>query len=385
LLFNRTFAKTIKSIDLKNFEQLGIQADFVKGLNELGIETPTEIQEQVIPLLLEKTTDLIAQANTGTGKTAGYGLPLLHKIDPKRDEVQGLILCPTRELSQQVAKQLFRYTKYTQKMFAEAVYGGEYIGKQISRLQRPTHVVVATPGRLIDLVKKDAVDLKKVRYVILDEADEMLSMGFQSELEQILKYTSSAKSKWLFSATMPTGVVHIAKKYMSADAVKIKANQDSSVNKNIEHCYTFCNKNEKLKVALDFLKTEGDSRGIVFCKTKASAQRFAKQLHAKNIAADALHGDLTQMERDKVMRAFKNERLRLIVATDVAARGLHIDNLAFVIHYELPDNSEYYVHRSGRTGRAGKEGLSFCLIAPSEIDIIRRYEDVLDVEFNTYS
>ncbi|MCB9361421.1 MAG: DEAD/DEAH box helicase [Flavobacteriales bacterium] len=365
-----------------NFEELGVRKDFIKGLTELNIVEPTEIQTEVIPLLLTTTTDLVGQAQTGTGKTAAYGLPLLHQIDPKKNVVQGLILCPTRELGQQVAKQLFKFTKYTDKIFTEAVYGGAKIDMQIVSLKRPTHIVVATPGRLIDLLNRKAVDLSNVKTVILDEADEMLSMGFKKELDEILKRLKKAENKWLFSATMPIGIKDIVDTHMAEDAHRIEVSADKVVNKKIEHQYLICDDVEKLQVLMQFLRTQKENRGVIFCKTKAATQKLAKQLIAKNVAADAIHGDLLQKERDKVMRAFKNESLQILIATDLAARGIDIEALSFVVHYQLPDQEEYYTHRSGRTARAGKEGISLAIVNPVEMKQLRYFEKALKITFN---
>ena len=366
---------------MKTFEELGIRKDFNKGLKELNIIIPTEIQNEVIPLLLNKDTDLVGQAQTGTGKTAAYGLPLLHRINPKQDFVQGLILCPTRELGQQVAKQLFKYTKYSDKIFTESVYGGAKIEQQIAALTRPTHIIVATPGRLIDLVQRKAVDLSNVKTVILDEADEMLSMGFKAELDQILSFLSSAKNKWLFSATIPQGIKQIVNKHMSEDAHRIEVSGSNVVNKNIEHQYFVCSEDEKFQSFMQFVRSQGKNRGMVFCKTKVAAQKLAKRLIAKNVPADAIHGDLLQKERDKVMRAFKNEKVQLLVCTDIAARGIDVDSLSFVVHYQLPEKDEYYTHRSGRTARAGKEGISFSFLSPTEVKYIRQFERNLGIGF----
>ena len=366
---------------MKNFEELGISKGFVKGLTELNIITPTDIQQKVIPLLLDSSADIVAQAQTGTGKTAAYGLPLLEQIDPNLSEVQGLILCPTRELGQQVAKQLFKFTKYSAKIFTEAVYGGEQIDRQIASLKRPTHIVVATPGRLIDLVKREAVDLSSVKTVILDEADEMLSMGFKNELDEILTFLPSVKNKWLFSATIPHGIQEIISQHLSDDAHEVRVHRDNIVNKKIKHQYLVCEENEKLFILMQFLKSEHKNRGVIFCKTKVAAKKLAKQLIAKNVATDAIHGDLLQKERDKVMRAFKNKTLQILVATDVAARGIDIEGLSFVVHYQLPESDEYYTHRSGRTARAGKEGVSMCLVNTSKVKTIRNYERTLGIGF----
>ncbi len=364
-----------------NFKELGISDNIVKGLTELNILIPTDIQKKVIPSLLGSKTDIVAQAPTGTGKTAAYGLPLLEQIDASSDDIQGLILCPTRELAQQVAKQLFRFIKYSDKIFIESVYGGEKIDRQISALQRPTQIIVATPGRLIDLVDKKAVRLSKVKTIILDEADEMLSMGFQNELDQILSFLTGVDNKWLFSATMPHGIQEMVKKHLDNDAVRFEVKPGSVVNKNILHQYLVCDESEKLNALLLFLKSQHKNRGVVFCRTKAAAKKLAKQLIAKNIATDAIHGDLLQKERDKVMRAFKNETLRILVATDVSARGIDISGLTFVVHYQLPESDEYYTHRSGRTARAGKEGTSICFVNNAEIKKLRNYESKLGIKF----
>jgi len=364
-----------------NFEELGIRKDLIKGLNDLKIISPTQIQSEVIPLLINESKDLVGQAQTGTGKTAAYGLPLLQRIEPKRKVVQGLILCPTRELGQQVAKQLFKFTKYTDKIFTEAVYGGAPIEKQISALRRPTHIIVATPGRLIDLVKRKAVDLSHVKVIILDEADEMLSMGFKTELDEILGHLSKSKEKWLFSATLPHGIRQIINQHLSEDAYKIEVSGRNVVNSHINHQYIICDEYDKLNVLLKFLKTQVENRGLIFCKTKAATQKLAKQLKAKNISADAIHGDLLQKERDKVMRAFKNESLQILIATDLAARGIDVPDLAYVVHFQMPDQDEYYTHRSGRTARAGKKGLSYCIVSSAEMRTVRNLEKNLKIVF----
>lgn len=367
---------------LKNFEELGISSGFIKGLAELNIVEATDIQKKVIPILLGGATDIVAQAQTGTGKTAAYGLPLLEQMDVNTNAIQGLILCPTRELAKQVAKQLFKFTKYSTKIFTEAVYGGEQIDKQISALRRPTQIVVATPGRLIDLLKRKAVNLNTVKTVVLDEADEMLSMGFKKELDEILSFLPAVQNKWLFSATMPHGIQEIISKHLAKDAQRIQVSQEHIVNKNISHQYVVCDETEKLYTLQLFLKSEKENRGVIFCKTKAATKILAKQLIAKNIATDAIHGDLQQKERDKVMRAFKNETLRVLVATDVAARGIDVSGLSFVAHYQLPESDEYYTHRSGRTARAGKAGVSMCFVKTSEVKTLRNYERVLGIKFS---
>ncbi|MBT6747245.1 MAG: DEAD/DEAH box helicase [Flavobacteriales bacterium] len=366
---------------MSGFKELGIADDFVKGLSEIGITVPTSIQKEVIPALIDNDGDLIGQAQTGTGKTAAFGLPLLHKIRPEQKQVQALVLSPTRELGQQISKQLFKFTKYSNKIFSEAVYGGEKIDKQISRLTRPTHVIVATPGRLIDLIQRKAVHLDAVRIVVLDEADEMLSMGFKKELDEILSKLSSVKNKWLFSATMPHGVKEIANKFLSTEAKRIEVSKDNIVNKNIEHQYVVCEEVDKLNIITQFLKTQKGNRGLVFCRTKAATEKLAKQLQAKNFAVDGIQGDMQQKERDKVMRAFKNDTIHTLVATDLAARGIDVPDLAYVVHYQLPDKDEYFTHRSGRTARAGKKGISLVLATTHELRNVRFYEKSLGLVF----
>jgi len=356
-------------IHLKNFSDLGITGAFIKALEEINIITPTEIQEKAIPILIAKETDFIGQAQTGTGKTAAYGLPILQAINPDKPEIQALILSPTRELGQQIAKQLFKFTKYVpKKIFIESVYGGPNIEEQIRSLRRPTHIVVATPGRLIDLLERKAIDLTSIKTLVLDEADEMLSMGFRKDLDSILKHTAGKRHTWLFSATMPAGIKAIISSYMSSKAIRFEVNRNEIVNKDIEHKFLICSRLEKPEALFQFLKTQGSGRGLVFCRTKVEAQAVTKRLQSKKINADALQGDMLQKERDKVMRAFKNENLQILVATDLAARGIDVKELSFVVHYQLPEKTEYYTHRSGRTGRAGNKGFSLSLITPREHD-----------------
>lgn len=367
---------------MKGFEKLGVRKDLVKGLAELSIVQPTSIQEEVIPTLLEGNKDIVAQAQTGTGKTAAFGIPLLTLADAKKPFIQGLIICPTRELVKQVAKQLFKYTKYSEKVFVESVFGGEPIEKQIVALKRPTQIVVATPGRLVDLLNQKAINLSQVKTVVLDEADEMLSMGFQKELDKIFDSLPYSKNTWLFSATLPHEVQQVVTKNLAKDAKQITVQRKDLVNKNISHHFIVCEEAEKFNALFQFLRTQGNNRGIIFCRTKAISQTLAKQIIAKNISADALHGDLLQKEREKVMRAFRNEKIRLLITTDVSARGIDVDDLSFVVHYQLPEKEEYYTHRSGRTARAGKEGVSISLVSPAEVRKIKNLEQRLRLKFH---
>jgi len=351
---------------MSTFSELGVSEGITKGLNELNIFDPTEIQSSAIPVLLKAENDLVAQAQTGTGKTAAFGLPMLELVDGKKRAIQGLILAPTRELCQQIAKQLFKFTKYSNKVFTEAVYGGAPINDQIERLKRPTHIVVATPGRLIDLLKRKAISLADVKYVALDEADEMLSMGFKDDMFSILDEIGINRSIWLFSATMPDGIQQIIKKFLRPNAMKIEVSRSAGVNENITHEYLICRSKDKIQELLHFLAYHPDERGMIFCQTKRAAQTLAKQLKAKNIMVDALEGDMGQRDRDKVMRMFKSEKIDLLVATDIAARGIDVKGLNFVLHYQLPQQIEYYTHRSGRTGRAGAKGNSILFINERE-------------------
>lgn len=363
------------------FKELGVSDELNKGLLEMGIAVPTKIQEQAIPLLLKNQTDFVGKAQTGTGKTAAFGIPLLSQIDAQKNHTQALILAPTRELGQQIAKQLFKFTKYTDKIFTESVYGGEKIEKQISRLSRPTQIIVATPGRLIDLIERKVVDISNIKTIVLDEADEMLSMGFKKDLTTILSKTKGRRNVWLFSATIPSSLDEIINTYVNQHALRVSIDKSDAVNKGINHQFVVGEEVNKLDTLTYFLKSEKGGRGIVFTKTKAAARTLSKQLKAKNYDVGLLEGEMTQKERDKVMRAFRNKTLQLLVSTDVAARGIDVANLSFVIHYQLPDQIEYYTHRSGRTARAGKTGISLALITKPEIKVIRELEKQLGIKF----
>ena len=367
---------------MSDFLALGIGREYVKALKELGILSPTEIQEKSIPKLLNSKVDFIGLAQTGTGKTAAYGLPILSSIDISKPRIQSLILAPTRELAQQIKKQLFKFTKYTEsKIFVEAVYGGEKIERQIKALHRTTHVVIATPGRLLELIERGEIDLSRISTLVLDEADEMLSMGFKQDLNRILKYTGGERNTWLFSATMPEEIQKIIKTYMSANAVRVAVNENALVNANITHQYIRTSIKGKLDLLIQILEKRGDERGIIFCRTKAGTQNLAKQLKEEGFSVAALEGDMQQKERDKVMRMFKNRSIQVLISTDVSARGIDVVNLAFVIHHQLPEQLEYYTHRSGRTARAGLSGFSIALIIPSELQRIHEIQKSLGIQF----
>jgi len=364
------------------FSALGIRKEYIEALKELGIKSPTEIQEKAIPVLLNSKTDFIGLAQTGTGKTAAFGLPILHNINSALPYTQALILAPTRELVQQIKKQLFKFTKYTdEKIFVEGVYGGEKIDIQMKSLKRTTHIIVATPGRLLDLIERGEVDLKKISTVVLDEADEMLSMGFKQDLNRILKFTSGSRNTWLFSATMPEEILKIIKTYMAANTPKVAVNKKDLVNVNITHQYIKTEIKDKVNLLIKILERRSTDRGIIFCRTKAGVQNLTAQLKEEGFSVEALEGDMQQKERDKVMRAFKNGSLQVLISTDVSARGIDVDNLAFIIHHQLPEQLEYYTHRSGRTARAGKTGFSIALIVPNEVQRIHEIQKELGIKF----
>ena len=367
------------------FQTLGVRADLVRALDELGIVQPTPIQRQVIPFLLQQGADLVAQAQTGTGKTAAFGLPLLMQVDPRRPEIQGLVVAPTRELAKQIGKQLFRFTKHAEaKIFVEVLSGGDSLDRQASALSRPTHLVVATPGRLLDLIERRALSLKSVRHVVLDEADEMLSMGFKKQLQEILKLTERRQSTWLFSATFPEAIQALIRGCMPPNPHTIQVDQRQVVNRDIDHRFLICKPEDKTPFITEFLQRQKQGRGLIFCRTKADAITLGRELAAHGLPVEVLQGDLAQKDRDKVMRAFKKERVQCVVATDVAARGIDVPDLAFVIHHQLPEQLEYYTHRSGRTARAGKKGVSLCLVHPKEKWKLPQIEKALNLRFREW-
>lgn len=365
---------------MNNFEKLGLSEPITKALEALGFETPSEIQEKSIPLLLEEPTDFIGLAQTGTGKTAAFGLPLLDTIDEDLKHIQALVLAPTRELGNQISEQLISFAKFKRKVRVQCVYGGVSITKQLRDLKPAPQVLVATPGRLIDMVGRKAIDLSKLKIIVLDEADEMLNMGFKEDIDKILSYTSDDKLTWLFSATMPKAIREIISNYMTAPKeVSVKRNE--KVNVNIEHQYARLKGRDKLEGLSRLLDITPEMRGIVFCRTKKDTQDVAEELVARGYTADAIHGDLSQHQRDRVMKNFKNHTLQVLIATDVAARGIDVNDLSHVIHYSLPEDKEFYTHRSGRTARAGKSGKSIALVAKPELSRVRVLEKMLGINF----
>jgi len=364
------------------FTDLGINDNIVQALQENRITAPTDIQLQAIPHILTSGQDLVAIAQTGTGKTAAFCLPILQTIDPKLAKIQALVLVPTRELGQQVAREFFLFSKHMPRVFAEAVYGGTPIEDQIQKLKRATHVVVATPGRLLDLLDRNALSLQDLKYLVLDEADEMINMGFKSEIDQILECCERDITSMLFTATMPNDVKQLVREYLRPNAVEIRINAEEFVNQKIDHQYIIYKQGYKLDYLKAYLSQRLDQRGIMFCRTKVAAKKLAKQLAGFEVVADALHGNLNQEMRDKVMRGFKKGRINLLVATDIAARGIDVKDLDYIIHYHLPEKSEQYTHRSGRTARAGKSGNSVCLVKTEDIPEIKNLESELKIQFS---
>ncbi|MDD2797905.1 MAG: DEAD/DEAH box helicase [Bacteroidales bacterium] len=364
------------------FSQLGIDEPIVRALEANKITRPTDIQTKAIPHILQNNRDLVAIAQTGTGKTAAFCLPILQNIDLKSSHIQALVLVPTRELGQQVAREFFLFSKFMPRVFTEAVYGGSPIAEQMAKLKRSTHVVVATPGRLLDLLERNALTLAHLRYVVMDEADEMINMGFKDEIDRVLEQCPKQIRKLLFTATMPADVKQLIHDYLQSDFVEIRINASEKVNENITHHFTIYPKGQKLEVLKSYLLERKEQRGIVFCQTKLDAKRLAKQLAGFAVTADAIHGNLNQEMREKVMRGFKKNRINLLVATDIAARGLDVKDLDYIVHYDLPEKPEQYTHRSGRTARAGQTGDSICFVRQEEMREIKQLEEKLDIQFS---
>ncbi len=366
---------------MATFDELGLDEKLVRATSALGYTTPTPIQEQAIPVLLSGTKDLVGLAQTGTGKTAAFGLPLLQLVESEKKYPQALVVCPTRELCIQIVNEIELFKKFLPGMHVVAVYGGASIGMQIRDLKRGVQIVVATPGRLIDLIERKAINLEQIKYVVLDEADEMLNMGFQDDIEFILKNTPKREATWLFSATMPPEIRRVSKKYMK-QPVEITVGVLNTANKNIDHQYYVTaahHRYETLKRIIDF---NPGIYGLIFTRTKADAQNIAEKLTREGYDIDALHGDLTQQQRDKVMGEFREKTLQLLIATDVAARGIDVQGITHVINYELPDDVEVYTHRSGRTGRAGNTGVCLSIIHTREIGKLRLIERMVQVPFH---
>jgi ATP-dependent RNA helicase DeaD len=345
------------------FQNLGLADDLLQGIAALGFENPTPVQEAVIPVALDGDTDIIALANTGTGKTAAFGLPILQRINPKERSVQALIMCPTRELCVQVASDLENYSQFAHQYKVVAVYGGAGIEGQIRQIKAGAQIVVATPGRLMDMMARKAIRLDSIQRVVLDEADEMLNMGFKEAIDFILAAAENRKSIWLFSATMPNEVRSIAASYMN-EPRELTMGGRNQTNVNIEHLYYVCRPDDRYAALKRVVDANPGIYALIFCRTRAETKEVAEQMIRDGYNSDALHGDLSQSDRDRVMLRFRENNLQLLIATDVAARGLDVSNISHVINYGLPDEIEVYTHRSGRTGRAGRTGVSITIITP---------------------
>jgi ATP-dependent RNA helicase DeaD len=366
---------------MSDFNSLGLSEELLGGIAKLGFTTPTEIQLKSIPLLLQGTRDFVGLAQTGTGKTAAFGLPLLQLIDKGQKHPQALVVCPTRELCVQIVKELDSFGKAGGHAKVLAVYGGASIVQQIRDLRHGVQIVVATPGRLIDLIERKAIDLSKIHYVVLDEADEMLNMGFKEDIETILEYTPTRNSMWLFSATMPPEIRQVAKRFMK-QPVEVSVGKVNTANVNIDHQYFVTTQQyryETLKRLIDF---NPDIYGIIFTRTKLDAQEISDRLTREGYNVDSLHGDLSQQQRDRVMNGFRSKALQLVIATDVAARGIDVSGITHVINFELPDETEVYTHRSGRTGRAGKTGICISIVTPRDVRRIRDIENIIKAKMH---
>jgi ATP-dependent RNA helicase DeaD len=366
---------------VNKFAELGIEEGLLHSIKALGFTEPTPIQQKAIPVLLQGTKDFIGLAQTGTGKTAAFGLPLLQLINKQDPFPQALIICPTRELCLQITNDLNSFKNKKDHLAVTAVYGGTSIGMQIRDLKKGTHIVVATPGRLIDLIERKAINLERIHYVVLDEADEMLNMGFKDDIEFILKNTPNRQSTWLFSATMPPEIRQVSKRYMDKpfEITIGKVNEGASTIDHQFYLTQHVNRYETLKRIIDF---NPGLYGIIFTRTKADAQEITESLIREGYDIEALHGDLTQQQRDKVMGRFREKSIQLLIATDVAARGIDVQGITHVINYELTDDTEVYTHRSGRTGRAGRSGISISIVTPKEIYRLRQIERLVKTQFH---
>ncbi|WP_264523399.1 DEAD/DEAH box helicase [Flavobacterium sp. N502536] len=369
---------------MNKFEQLGLNESLLKAILDLGFENPSEVQEKAIPLLLEKDTDMVALAQTGTGKTAAFGFPLIQKIDADNRNTQALVLSPTRELCLQITNELKNYAKYEKGINVVAVYGGASITEQAREIKRGAQIIVATPGRMQDMINRGLVNIKNIDYCVLDEADEMLNMGFYDDICAILSDTPDEKSTWLFSATMPQEVARIAKQFMS-EPVEITVGTKNSGSATVSHEFYLVNARDRYEALKRLADANPDIFSVVFCRTKRDTQAVAEKLIEDGYSAAALHGDLSQAQRDGVMKSFRGRQIQMLVATDVAARGIDVDNVTHVVNYQLPDEIETYNHRSGRTGRAGKLGTSIVIVTKSELRKISSIERIIKQKFEEKS
>ncbi len=365
---------------MSTFQSLGLNENLLKAITDLGFEKPSEVQEKAIPILLEQDTDLVSLAQTGTGKTAAFGFPMLQKIDVESRTTQGLILSPTRELCMQITNEMNQYGKYMKGLNVVAIYGGASISDQARQIKKGAQIIVATPGRMKDMIGRRMIDISKIEYCVLDEADEMLNMGFYEDITEILSHSPEEKSTWLFSATMPKEVSSIAKKFMH-DPVEVTVGSKNVSAENVTHEYYHVNTRDRYAALKRLADANPDIFSVVFCRTKRDTQKVAEQLINDGYNAGALHGDLSQNQRDMVMNSFRKRQIQMLVATDVAARGIDVDDITHVINYQLPDEIETYTHRSGRTGRAGKDGISMVIVSKSEVRKIRSIEKIIQKSF----
>jgi len=365
---------------MNKFEQLGLNAEIVNAVSDMGFEAPSDVQEKAIPILLQEETDLVALAQTGTGKTAAFGFPLLQKINADSKQTQGLILSPTRELCLQITNEIQNYSKYIKGLKTVAIYGGSSITDQARQIKKGAQVIVATPGRMKDMVSRGMIDISKIDYCVLDEADEMLNMGFYEDITDILSHTPKEKKTWLFSATMPKEVATIAKKFMKSP-VEITVGSKNEGTKNVSHEYYVVAGRDRYNALKRLADANPDIFSVIFCRTKRDTQKVAERLIEDGYNAAALHGDLSQNQRDLVMKSFRSRQIQMLVATDVAARGIDVDDITHVINYQLPDEIETYTHRSGRTGRAGKSGVSMVVVTKSELRKIKSIERIIKQSF----
>lgn len=365
---------------MSKFQQLGLEDNLLQAITDMGFETPSEVQEKAIPILLEGDTDLVSLAQTGTGKTAAFGFPMLQKINAESRTTQGLILSPTRELCMQITNEMKNYGKYLKGLNVVAIYGGASISDQAKQIKRGAQIIVATPGRMKDMIGRGMIDISKIEYCVLDEADEMLNMGFYEDITEILSHSPQDKNTWLFSATMPKEVSAIARKFMH-DPVEVTVGARNTSTNTVSHEYYLVNARDRYQSLKRLADTNPDIFSVVFCRTKRDTQKVAEQLIEDGYSAGALHGDLSQNQRDMVMKSFRNRQIQMLVATDVAARGIDVDDITHVINYQLPDEIETYTHRSGRTGRAGKTGISMVIVSKSEVRKIRSIEKKIQKEF----
>ncbi len=365
---------------MNTFQDLGLEERILQAIADLGFVTPSEVQQKAIPVLLEDERDLVALAQTGTGKTAAFGFPMLQKIDVDSRTTQGLILSPTRELCLQITNELKNYGKYFKGLNVTAIYGGASITDQAKQVKKGAQIIVATPGRMKDMISRGMVDITKIEYSVLDEADEMLNMGFYEDITSILSHTPQDKSTWLFSATMPKEVAAIAKKFMY-NPIEITVGHKNEGSKNVSHEYYLVNSRDRYQALKRLADANPDIFSVIFCRTKRDTQKVAEKLIDDGYSAGALHGDLSQNQRDLVMKSFRNKQIQMLVATDVAARGIDVDDITHVINYQLPDEIETYTHRSGRTGRAGKTGVSMVIVSKSELRKIKSIERKIKKSF----